>query len=179
MNKRAESVKIQARDSANGASTITVKANQEIILCAGWLHTPQVLQRSGLGPRALLQQAGINVLVDLPGVGANLQDHPAISMAYNCELDILSHRCMALIILSLQIKQISPQILDRRIATPHFSNGQISSGSSVKAHSLWELEIPSPLSHFRSLAHPTRTQSPKHKVRMRLPIFHPPTQRRM
>ena len=86
-NKRANSVRIQARGTANGASTITIKANQEIVLCAGWLHTPQVLQRSGIGPKALLQKASINVLVDLPGVGSNLQDHPAVSMSFQYRTD--------------------------------------------------------------------------------------------
>ncbi|KAF9032619.1 hypothetical protein BJ165DRAFT_1568401 [Panaeolus papilionaceus] len=80
--KRAEGVRIQARGTANGAATVTVKAAQEVILCAGWLHTPQILQRSGIGPSALLQQANIPVLVDLPGVGGNLQDHPAVGISY-------------------------------------------------------------------------------------------------
>lgn len=84
-NKRADSVKIQARGTSNGAATITIKAAQEIILCAGWMHTPQILQRSGIGPSALLTQAGIPVLVDLPGVGSNLQDHPAVGINYQCE----------------------------------------------------------------------------------------------
>jgi len=71
-SKRAESVTIQPRDNVNDVPAITVKARQEIILCAGWLHTPQILQRSGIGPKNLLAQAGIDVLVDLPGVGSNL-----------------------------------------------------------------------------------------------------------
>ncbi|KAH8803083.1 hypothetical protein F5884DRAFT_683119 [Xylogone sp. PMI_703] len=86
--KRAESVTIQARGTPNGASTTTVKANQEIILCSGWMHTPQILQRSGIGPRALLEQAGIDVLVDLPGVGSNLQDHPAVSIGFTYQTDL-------------------------------------------------------------------------------------------
>jgi choline dehydrogenase-like flavoprotein len=73
--KHATSVRIQQRGTANGASTITVKAKKEIVLSAGWLHTPQILQRSGIGPSALLKAAGIPVLVDNPGVGSNLQDH--------------------------------------------------------------------------------------------------------
>jgi choline dehydrogenase-like flavoprotein len=84
-NKRAQSVTIQQRGTANGAPTILVKANKEIILCAGWLHTPQILQRSGVGPRALLTQAGITVIEDLPGVGSNLQDHPVASVQYTCK----------------------------------------------------------------------------------------------
>lgn len=85
-SKRAESVTIQERGTANGVTVRTVRANIEIVLCAGWLHTPQILQRSGVGPKALLQQAGIPVVVDLPGVGANLQDHPVTSVNFNCKL---------------------------------------------------------------------------------------------
>lgn len=52
-----------------------VQANAEIILCAGSIGSPQILQRSGIGPAPVLAEAGIPPVVDLPGVGANLQDH--------------------------------------------------------------------------------------------------------
>ncbi|MBC7608545.1 MAG: GMC family oxidoreductase N-terminal domain-containing protein [Polaromonas sp.] len=54
----------------------------EVILCAGSIGSPQILQLSGIGPGALLQQHGINVAQDLPGVGANLQDHLQIRSVY-------------------------------------------------------------------------------------------------
>ena len=54
----------------------------EVILCAGSIGSPQILQLSGIGPGALLQQHGIEVLHDLPGVGANLQDHLQIRSVY-------------------------------------------------------------------------------------------------
>ncbi|KAF6819345.1 Pyranose dehydrogenase 1-like protein 3 [Colletotrichum sojae] len=60
--------------SADGAQT--VRAKKEVILAAGAIHTPQILQRSGVGPKSLLDAAGIDVVVDLPGVGQNFQDHP-------------------------------------------------------------------------------------------------------
>ncbi len=82
--KRAEAVTIQARGTENGAETFIIKANQEIVLCAGWLHTPHILQRSGVGPKALLKEAGIPVVVDLPGVGCNVQDHPATRIQFTC-----------------------------------------------------------------------------------------------
>lgn len=50
-------------------------ASREVILCAGALHTPQLLQVSGVGPGAVLQKHGITVVHDLPGVGENLMDH--------------------------------------------------------------------------------------------------------
>lgn len=52
-----------------------VSARAEMILCAGAIGSPQILQRSGVGPASVLADAGIPVLHDAPGVGANLQDH--------------------------------------------------------------------------------------------------------
>jgi len=54
----------------------------EVILSAGSIGSPQILQLSGIGPAALLQQRGIPVVLDLPGVGANLQDHLQIRSVY-------------------------------------------------------------------------------------------------
>ncbi|GJC89695.1 dehydrogenase xptC [Colletotrichum liriopes] len=61
---------------------ITVKATKEVILAAGAVHTPQVLQLSGIGPKPLLDEAGIPVLLDIPGVGQNFQDHAYLSVGY-------------------------------------------------------------------------------------------------
>jgi choline dehydrogenase len=52
-----------------------VAPRAEIILCAGAIGSPQILQRSGIGPAPVLAQAGIAPILDLRGVGANLQDH--------------------------------------------------------------------------------------------------------
>ncbi len=52
-----------------------------IILAAGSLHTPAMLQRAGIGPGEALASLGINVRADRPGVGANLQDHPCVAIA--------------------------------------------------------------------------------------------------
>jgi choline dehydrogenase len=59
----------------------------EVILCAGSVGSPHILQLSGLGPAALLQQHGIEVRQDLPGVGANLQDHLQIRSVYKIQTD--------------------------------------------------------------------------------------------
>jgi len=56
-------------------------SGREIILSAGALQTPALLIRSGLGPGGDLKALGLPVVADLPGVGQNLQDHPAVSMA--------------------------------------------------------------------------------------------------
>jgi choline dehydrogenase len=55
--------------------THTIFADQEVILSAGALQSPQILQLSGVGPKDLLKRYGIDVLLDAPGVGQNLQDH--------------------------------------------------------------------------------------------------------
>lgn len=52
-----------------------------VIVCAGALHSPALLMRSGIGPRAVLERAGVDVIIDKPGVGRNLQDHPCVAVA--------------------------------------------------------------------------------------------------
>src|SRR5262249_10827812 len=54
---------------------------REVIVAAGALHSPAILQRAGIGPARALQNLGIATVVDLPGVGQNLQDHPCVSLA--------------------------------------------------------------------------------------------------
>src|SRR5262245_56373159 len=53
----------------------SVGASREVILCAGAIHTPRLLLLSGVGPYADLEPLGIDTVIDLPGVGRNLQDH--------------------------------------------------------------------------------------------------------
>ncbi|WP_028695859.1 GMC family oxidoreductase [Pseudomonas cremoricolorata] len=57
-------------------------ARREIILCAGAIGSPGILQRSGIGPRSLLERLGIPVLHALEGVGGNLQDHLQLRLVY-------------------------------------------------------------------------------------------------
>ncbi len=68
-----------------GASSIAVRARREVVLCAGAIATPQILQLSGIGPGALLQEHGIEVVKDAPGVGANLQDHLQVRAVFEVE----------------------------------------------------------------------------------------------
>jgi choline dehydrogenase len=56
----------------------------EVILCGGAFNSPQLLQLSGIGPASLLQQHGIAVVHELPGVGENLHDHLQIRCQYRC-----------------------------------------------------------------------------------------------
>ncbi|MDE1167459.1 MAG: GMC family oxidoreductase N-terminal domain-containing protein [Pseudomonas sp.] len=60
----------------------TFEASREILLCAGAIGSPGILQRSGIGPRPLLESLGIKVNHELPGVGGNLQDHLQLRLIY-------------------------------------------------------------------------------------------------
>ncbi len=65
-----------------------VNARREVILSAGPIASPHLLQLSGIGPAAVLQQAGIDVVHDLPGVGENLQDHLEFYFQFRCQQPI-------------------------------------------------------------------------------------------
>ena len=65
-----------------------LKANREVILCAGSIGSPQLLQLSGIGPKKVLDDAGVDVLHELPGVGENLQDHLEVYFQYHCKKPI-------------------------------------------------------------------------------------------
>ena len=71
---RATGVEVES-----GGETFTVEGS-EIILCAGGIASPQLLMLSGVGPAAHLDEVGIPVVKDLPGVGQNLRDHPLITV---------------------------------------------------------------------------------------------------
>lgn len=73
-----------------GGALRSLRAGKEVIVCAGALQSPQLLMLSGVGPAAQLQQHGIALLHDLPGVGQNLQDHPDFIFGYTARsLDLV------------------------------------------------------------------------------------------
>ena len=73
---------VEVRSSTDDQlSNITARA--EVIIAAGALNTPTILQRSGIGSKPVLSAAGIPVLHELPGVGANLQDHSGPALTWN------------------------------------------------------------------------------------------------
>lgn len=67
-----------------GETNFTVKARREVILSAGPLASPKLLELSGIGNREVLQKHGITVRHHLPGVGENLRDHPNTRITYEC-----------------------------------------------------------------------------------------------
>lgn len=74
-----------AANSSSQRRNLTAK--REVIVSAGAIHTPQLLKLSGVGPAVELQNLLIPVMVDLPGVGTNLQDH--ILVGVYCERDLI------------------------------------------------------------------------------------------
>ena len=74
-----------------GGEMKTARCRAEVLLSAGAIQSPQLLQLSGIGPRALLQARGVPVLHDLPGVGENLQDHLQIRVSYECTKPITTN----------------------------------------------------------------------------------------
>lgn len=60
----------------------SVYADREVILSGGAINSPQLLMLSGIGPAAHLREVGVEVVVDLPGVGENLQDHPVVPLMW-------------------------------------------------------------------------------------------------
>ncbi len=69
-----------------------ISADSEIILCAGTIQSPQILSLSGLGNPEALLAAGVLVAANLPGVGANLQDHVDVAVTYRSRLPLLWSR---------------------------------------------------------------------------------------
>ncbi|KAK8102110.1 hypothetical protein PG984_015256 [Apiospora sp. TS-2023a] len=95
-------VRIETKQTPNGVVAIAVNvrmpegeeqyfdAMDEVVLCAGAIQSPQLLELSGIGGRALLEQHGIAVMVDNPNVGENLQDHPIVGQLFEVKEGIRS-----------------------------------------------------------------------------------------
>lgn len=89
---RASGVRYHQGKQSN--STIEVRARREVILCAGALNTPKLLQLSGIGPADVLGYLGIKVRLDLRGVGNNLRDHYGVRMVSTLK-DVKTFNSMA------------------------------------------------------------------------------------
>ena len=85
-------------ERAGGAQSIF--ANKEVVLSAGSIGSPQLLQLSGIGPKSVLENAGVELIHELPGVGENLQDHLEVYFQFRCtqpislngKLDLIQQR---------------------------------------------------------------------------------------
>lgn len=71
----------------------TARVEAEVVLSGGAIASPQLLMLSGVGPGAHLREVGVEVLVDLPGVGQNLHDHPVVPLVFRTRgvTDLLNH----------------------------------------------------------------------------------------
>lgn len=78
--KRAVGVRYET-----GGDVRTARVRREVLVAAGPIGSPHLLQRSGIGPADVLRRAGVAVRHDLPGVGANLQDHSEIYIQWACK----------------------------------------------------------------------------------------------
>jgi choline dehydrogenase len=89
-----------------GDEMVTADASSEVILCAGSIGSPQILQLSGIGPAQLLQEHGVALVQDTPGVGANLQDHLQIRSVFKVQgvstLNTQAHSLMGKAKIALQ-----------------------------------------------------------------------------
>ncbi len=72
----------------------TVSARREVILAGGAINSPQTLMLSGIGPADHLRAHGIELKLDLPGVGQNLQEHPTVIVKYACTQAMKIHRAL-------------------------------------------------------------------------------------
>ncbi|MFM0169348.1 GMC family oxidoreductase [Paraburkholderia sediminicola] len=81
-------------DIIRNGELVSVSAAREVVLSAGAIGSPHILQHSGIGPASLLKKHGVDIVQHTPGVGANLQDHLQIRAVYkveNCEtLNVLA-----------------------------------------------------------------------------------------
>jgi len=78
-----------------GGAMHIANAQREVILSAGSFNSPQLLQLSGVGPRALLERHGIAIVRDIPGVGGGLQDHFYVRTVWKCTQRITINDAMA------------------------------------------------------------------------------------
>ena len=88
--RRAGGVAYRHRGTAQ-----TARARREVLLCAGALQTPQLLQLSGVGPEDLLKRFGVPLVHELAGVGENLQDHLQARVIYQCTKPITTNDDLA------------------------------------------------------------------------------------
>jgi choline dehydrogenase len=116
----------------------------EVILCGGAINTPQLLQLAGIGPSAVMRPLGIRTAVDLPGVGANLQDHLEVYIQYACSQPVTMQPYLA----KWRMPFIGAQwVLGRRgpAATNHFEGGGF-----VRSND--EVAYPNLMFHFLPIA---------------------------
>lgn len=109
---------------SSGSAVSTVNARKEVILCGGAVNDPQILQLSGIADATLLQQLGIQQVVDLPGVGYHLQDHLSTGVVFS----------------PASSARMPPTQVTGNAATDSYVNSAIAyvSGSTIFGQSEWD-----------------------------------------
>ena len=117
----AERLTLQGARVTGAATTRgRIEARREVVLTAGSIMSPHLMMLSGLGPAAELQRHGITVAADLPGVGANLMDHVAASLAYELTEPVPAWRltpCEATLLLKVDAEAPAPDVLYHFVLT--------------------------------------------------------------
>lgn len=103
---RAAGIVYRHRDS-----TLEARARKAVVICLGSINTPQLLQLSGVGGGALLRRHGIDVSVESPAVGQNLQDHLDLTFLYRSKVPTLNNELYPL---SGKLKAVMRYLLTRR-----------------------------------------------------------------
>ena len=80
----ADALRVRGVRVRLGSERLEIEAGKEVIVCAGAIGSPALLQRSGIGPSDVVREAGIELRHELPGVGENLQDHLEVYLQYRC-----------------------------------------------------------------------------------------------
>ena len=134
--KRAVGAEIQVGDTKK-----IIRARREVILSSGAFGSPQILMLSGVGDARALRAAGVEPLHDLPGVGANLQDHPDFAFGYTTKsLDALGYSVKGIAKLLREIRTY------RRDRTGVVSTNFAEAGGFLKTRP--DLDIPDIQLHF-------------------------------
>lgn len=101
-DKRAIGVQVEG-----GLGSFKLTARKEVIVSAGAFQSPQLLMVSGLGPAETLREHNIDAVVELPGVGQNMWDHPFVAPSYRVQVPTFTHVATDLLYLAGQFLRSS------------------------------------------------------------------------
>lgn len=130
----------------------TVRAEKEVILSGGAINSPQVLMLSGVGPRDHLSEMGIEMVHEMPGVGADLQDHPAVGVEYRYAGESKFHRDLRLDRLTFHVARVKLFGTGMAATPPSSLTGYVKSRP--------DLEIPDIQMFFRPMSMTARQWFP-------------------
>ena len=131
----------------SGAEQI-VRAGREVIVSGGSINSPQLLMLSGIGEAAQLQEHGIEVRADLPGVGKNLQDHLQARLVFKCKEPTLNDEVRSLfnqarIALKYAMFRSGPMTMAASLATGFFKTGDHVDTPDIQFHvQPWSADSP-------------------------------------